>query len=108
MSLPAELSVSELRRMHDAGESFMLLDVREDDELATASLDFARHVPMGSIPERLGELPEGKPIVVMCHGGTRSGRVAKYLREHGFTDVANLEGGIDAWSVEIDPSVPRY
>ena len=94
--------------MHDDGEPFTLLDVREDDELATAAVDFAVHVPMNSVPERLGELPEGKPIVVMCHGGTRSDRVAKYLRERGFTDVANLEGGIDAWSVEIDPSVPRY
>jgi rhodanese-related sulfurtransferase len=108
MSLPAEISVSELKRMRDDGESFTLVDVREDDELAAAGLDFALHVPMGSIPERLGELPKGKPIVVMCHGGARSGRVAKYLRENGFTDVANLAGGIDAWAVEIDPSVPRY
>jgi rhodanese-related sulfurtransferase len=108
MSLPAEISVSELKRMHDDDESFTLLDVREDDELATASLDFAVHVPMGTIPERLGELPQGKPIVVMCHSGGRSGRVAKYLRENGFANVANLDGGIEAWSVEIDPSVPRY
>lgn len=108
MSLPAEISVLELQRLHDEGEPFVLLDVREDDELATASLDFAKHIPMGSVPERLDELPKNKPIVVMCHGGTRSGRVAKYLRENGFTDVANLTGGIEAWSVEIDPSVPRY
>ena len=108
MSIADEISVTELKRMHDETEPFMLLDVREDDEIATASLDFARHIPMASVPERLGSLPKDRPIIVMCHGGTRSGRVAKYLRENGFPDVANLTGGIDAWSVEIDPGVPRY
>lgn len=108
MSLPAEISVSELQRMHDDAEPFVLLDVREDDEVATASLDFAKHIPMGSIPERVGELPKDGNIVVMCHGGSRSGRVSKYLRENGFSSVANLAGGIDAWSQEIDPGVPRY
>jgi rhodanese-related sulfurtransferase len=108
VSLPAEISVSELKRMHDAHERFTLLDVREDDELATASLGFAQHIPMGSIPERIGELERAGDIVVMCHGGTRSGRVARYLRENGFTSVANLAGGIDAWSREIDPAVPTY
>ena len=108
MSIPPEISVTELKRMHDENEPFMLLDVREDDEIATASLDFARHIPMANVPERLTSLPKDRPIIVMCHGGTRSGRVAKYLRENGFPDVANLTGGIDAWSVEIDPGVPRY
>jgi rhodanese-related sulfurtransferase len=108
MSIPPEISVTELKRMHDENEPFMLLDVREDDEIATASLDFARHIPMANVPERLTSLPKDRPIIVMCHGGTRSGRVAKFLRENGFPDVANLTGGIDAWSVEIDPGVPRY
>jgi rhodanese-related sulfurtransferase len=108
MSIPDEISVTELKRMHDENEPFMLIDVREDDEVATASLDFARHIPMATIPERLAGLPKDLPIIVMCHSGGRSGRVAKYLRENGFSDVANLSGGIDAWSVEIDPSVPRY
>jgi len=108
VSEAAELSVIELQRMHDEGASFLLLDVREHDEIATASIDFARHIPMAAVPERLAELPKDKPIVVMCHGGTRSGRVAKYLRENGFSNAVNLTGGIDAWAVEIDPSVPRY
>ncbi len=108
MSLPAEISVSELKRMHDAGSDFLLLDVREDDELATASVGFAKHVPMATVPERLGELPKDGDIVVMCHGGSRSGRVARYLRENGFRSVANLAGGIDAWSREVDPAVPIY
>lgn len=108
MSLPAEISVTELHRMHDDGGPFTLLDVREDDELAIASLDFAKHVPLASLPGRLGELNKNDDIVVMCHGGSRSGRAAQFLREQGFTSVANLAGGIDAWSHEVDPSVPTY
>ena len=108
MSLPAEISVSELKRMHDANENFTLLDVREDDELAVAAIPWAKHVAMGSIPERAGEFAKDAPLVVMCHGGARSGRVAKYLRDNGYSDVANLAGGIDAWAHEIDPTVPTY
>jgi rhodanese-related sulfurtransferase len=108
MSLPEEISVAELKRMHDENEPLLLLDVREDDEVATASVDFAKHVPMATVPQRLEELPKDRPIVVMCHGGTRSGRVARYLRENGFANTTNLAGGIDDWSVQIDPSVPRY
>jgi sulfur-carrier protein adenylyltransferase/sulfurtransferase len=100
--------VADLKRMHDAGEPFVLLDVREDDEFEMARLPWAKHVPMGQVAERLGELPKDQPIVVMCHGGRRSQRVAQFLRQNGFAEVANLTGGIDAWSREIDPSVPVY
>jgi rhodanese-related sulfurtransferase len=63
---------------------------------------------MDEIPERIGEVPQDRDVVVMCHGGTRSGRVAAYLRSNGFTRVANLDGGIDAWAREIDPSLATY
>jgi adenylyltransferase/sulfurtransferase len=108
MSLPAEITVTELKRMRDEGEDFTLLDVREDDELEIARLPFAKHVPMATVPDHLDELTKDGDIVVMCHGGTRSGRVAKYLREQGYKSVANLRGGIDAWSEEIDSSIPTY
>ena len=108
MSLPADISVAELQRMQRAATSFTLLDVRDDDELALASLEGAVHVPMEEVPARLGELSSAADIVVMCHSGGRSARVAAYLRQNGFASVANLAGGIDAWSREIDPSVPRY
>ncbi len=108
MSLPAEISVSELKRMHDAKDAFTLIDVREDDELAIAAIPWAEHIPMATIPERARDYALDAPLVIMCHGGTRSGRVAKYLRDNGYTSVANLAGGIDAWSHEIDPAVPTY
>jgi rhodanese-related sulfurtransferase len=106
--VPRDITVADLKRMHDAAETFVLLDVREDDELAKASLPWAKHVPMGEIPERLSEVPTDSPVVVMCHGGMRSKRVATYLRENGYHDVANLTGGIDAWSEQIDPTIPTY
>ena len=103
-----EISVTELKAKHDAGEDFMLLDVREPDEIATASVDWATVIPMGEIPERLAELPADKPIAVMCHAGGRSARVTAFLNQNGFPEAANVTGGITAWSTTIDPSVPTY
>ena len=103
-----EISVAELKRRHDAGEDFVLLDVREPDELATAALGWARAIPMGEIPAHLEELPRDRAIVCMCHHGGRSERVTQFLNQNGYGDAVNLAGGIDEWSTEIDPSVPRY
>ena len=104
----AEIAVDELKRRRDAGEDFVLLDVREANELASASIPGATWIPMGEIPARIGELPRDKPIVCMCHHGARSERVAQFLAANGYAEAVNLEGGIDAWSVAVDPSVPRY
>jgi rhodanese-related sulfurtransferase len=103
-----EISVADLARRHDAGEDFVLLDVREPDEIATASIPWALTIPMGEIPDRIGELPGDKPIAVLCHSGGRSGRVTAYLNQNGLTNAVNVAGGIDAWSTSIDPAVPRY
>jgi rhodanese-related sulfurtransferase len=103
-----EMSVQELKRKHDAGEAFVLLDVREPDEIATASVPFATTIAMGSIPLRYAELPKDKPIVVMCHHGGRSERATAFLNANGYANAVNLTGGIDAWATEIDPSVSRY
>ena len=85
-----------------------LLDVREPWEINTAAIEGSTHIPMSQVPSRLAELDPNAPLVVMCHGGMRSLQVAQYLAGQGFTDVYNLSGGIDAWSQEVDPSVPRY
>lgn len=90
------------------GEDPVLLDVREPAELAVASVAAALHIPMREVPQRLAELDAGKTLVVMCHSGGRSRRVAEYLLSNGFNTVFNLKGGIDAWSIELDSQVPRY
>jgi rhodanese-related sulfurtransferase len=102
------ISVAELRRRRDANEELVLLDVREPDELATASIPWATWIPMREIPIRMTELPREKPIVCMCHHGARSERVAEFLAANGYENAVNLTGGIDAWSSSIDPAVPHY
>lgn len=92
----------------------LLLDVREPWEAATARIaprsagSRQRLIPMGEIPARLAELDPARPIVVYCHHGMRSLQVVAFLERQGFESVYNLAGGIDAWSLEVDPSVPRY
>ncbi len=103
-----EISVHDLKLRHDAGEDFVLLDVREPDEIATASIPWATTIPMMEIPARIGELPHHKPIVVMCHHGGRSERVTRFLTANGYDNAVNLEGGIDAWATSVDATVPRY
>lgn len=91
----------------------VVLDVREPAELQAASLhaDAAFDlvaIPMGSVPQRLAELDPARPVACLCHHGARSMRVAAFLQANGFAQVANIAGGIDAWSAERDPAVPRY
>jgi len=107
-----ELTPTEFCERWPAGRSraagVILLDVREAFELEIASVDGALHIPMQEIPARVAELGADRAVVVMCHSGGRSRRVAEFLAQQGFTEVFNLKGGIDAWSTEIDPQVPRY
>src|SRR5690606_10018329 len=106
--MPGELSVRDLKARMDAGGAPLVLDVREHEEVAIASLPGAVHIPMQEIPARLGELDPEREIVVVCHHGMRSAHVAGFLEHQGFTRVMNLTGGIDAWSLFVDPTVPRY
>jgi rhodanese-related sulfurtransferase len=103
-----ELSPAAFVARRARGEDLTLLDVREPWELAVARIDGALHIPMAEIPGRLAELDPAKPVVVLCHSGMRSARVGHFLESRGFATVANLTGGIDAWSQVIDPTVPRY
>lgn len=90
----------------------VVLDVREPDELQLASIGPNGFdllvIPMNDIPARLAELDPLRPVAVLCHRGGRSQRVAMYLASNGFGAVANIAGGIDAWSLECDGSIPRY
>ena len=97
-----------IERWPDYGHTVTLLDVREPDELERAAVTGAVSIPMREVPERVAEMDRTKPIVVMCRSGARSRVVAQYLRENGFENVYNLAGGIDAWSLQVDSSIPRY
>lgn len=85
-----------------------LLDVRYAEELALASLPGAINVPLPELPARLNELDRQQPVAILCHHGVRSEHAARFLEREGFSDVAHLAGGIDAWSRLIDADVPRY
>jgi rhodanese-related sulfurtransferase len=86
----------------------VLLDVREPWEIATASIAGCVSIPMRDIPAQSEELDDEAPIVCICHHGARSANVAMFLEQRGFKQVFNLQGGIDAWSRQVDPSIPTY
>src|SRR5256886_4542788 len=102
------MSAHELKQKMDAREPFELIDVRETFEYEIARIDGARLIPLGEIAERADELPRDRPIVVHCHSGRRSAEAVRLLQQRGFGNIYNLEGGIDGWSDQIDPGVPKY
>src|SRR6267154_1983124 len=102
------ISVQELKRRMNAIEDFELIDVREPFEFEIARINGAKLIPLGEIAERADELQREQPVVVHCHSGRRSAQAVRLLEQRGFANVYNLEGGIDAWSDLIDPSVPKY
>ncbi len=103
-----EMTVAELRQWREEGRQVTLIDVRNPPEWEICRIDGAKLIPMGEIQARLGELNPEDIIVAHCHHGARSAQVVGYLRQKGFSKAINLAGGIEAWSVEVDPSVPRY
>lgn len=109
---PADLNQWFERAAADASGTPLLLDVREPAEWQAASVPadgFAvLMIAMGNVPQRLAELDPDRPIACLCHHGARSQRVAVFLAHNGFAHVANVAGGIDAWSIERDRGVPRY
>jgi len=106
--VPLEIGVEELHRWLEEGREVELIDVREPQEHRICRIDGARLLPLREVPRRVGELDADKLTVVYCHHGPRSGQAVSYLRQQGFSKAINLWGGIDAWSLRIDPTVPRY
>lgn len=102
------ISPAELRDWRASGTPFVLLDVRDPQERALAALPDTLDLPMREVPERMAEIPRDQPVVVLCHYGERSARVAQFLGGNGFENVYNLDGGIDAYSEAIDARIPRY
>jgi adenylyltransferase/sulfurtransferase len=105
---PLEVSIEEAHRQLVSAQPPFLLDVREPSEFAICQLPGAKLIPLNSIPERLAEIPRDVPVLVHCHHGGRSMKVTQFLRAKGYAQVANVQGGIDAWSLKVDPKVRRY
>ena len=102
-----QITPEQLKERLDHGEKLFILDVRESAEYKIANIG-AKLIPLGEIPKRYAELNPNEEIIVHCHTGSRSQKAVEFLYEKGFKNVKNLVGGIEAWSVKIDPKVPRY
>jgi rhodanese-related sulfurtransferase len=108
--MPHEITVQDLAAKIKDGKPLLVVDVREDWEREIGAIAGSVHIPMNSVPQRAAEFkaPDGTEVVIYCHGGVRSMMVAGFLEMNGLKGLASLAGGIEAWSCEIDPSVPRY
>lgn len=102
------ISVKDLKDRLDKGDKIFLLDVRESHEYSMAKIEGSVLIPLGTLPTALDQLNTDDEIVALCHRGMRSADAVGFLLQQGFSNVKNLVGGIDAWSIEIDPEVPRY
>jgi rhodanese-related sulfurtransferase len=110
-NLPLEVTPLDVKRRLDAGERLALVDVREPEEHRAAHIEGAQLIPMRTIPANLQSiegLSDDADVIVFCHHGVRSLQVVNWLREQGVANTASMAGGIDRWSAEIDPAVPRY
>ncbi|MEM9943949.1 MAG: rhodanese-like domain-containing protein [Planctomycetota bacterium] len=108
--LPLEVSVGEVKALLEQSDPVFLVDCREPNEHDYCQIEGACLIPMNETPQRLSELEpyRDKRLVVHCHHGGRSLQVTQWLRAQGFAQVQNMSGGIDAWSLEVDPEIPRY
>ena len=111
MSVPLEISAQTAAQLQRDGETVVLIDVREPNEFAIARIEGAQLIPMRQVPGELQDL-EAKAdrhmLIVFCHHGVRSLNVVNWLRAQGVEACTSMAGGIDAWSLAVDPSVPRY
>ena len=102
------ISPKELKARLDKGDNLVLLDVREDWEYSLAKIDGSILVPLGTLPQSLARLNRESEIIAICHHGMRSADATNFLLQQGFSNVKNLMGGIDAWSIQVDGAIPRY
>jgi rhodanese-related sulfurtransferase len=103
-----DVTAAELKKRLDAGERLLLVDVREQWEWDVCRIEGAKLIPMRTIPANLQALDVEEPVICYCHHGMRSLDVAVWLRKQGVESARSLAGGIERWSMEIDPKVARY
>ena len=101
------ITPTELKAKLDAGEDLVVIDVRNQWELDISSVDFANHIVLNELPDRMDEVPEDKPVVLMCRSGGRSMQAANFLAANGYENLINLQGGILGWAQDVDPSLPQ-
>ncbi len=102
------ITPKELKERLDKGDEVVLLDVREPWEHSLAKIEGSTLIPLGTLPQSMDKLDKGAEIIAYCHHGMRSADATQFLLQQGYSVVKNLVGGIDAWSVQVDPAVPRY
>ncbi len=102
------ITPKELKERLDKGDQVLLLDVREPWEHSLAKIEGSTLIPLGTLPQSMEKLDKEAEIIAYCHHGMRSADATQFLLQQGFPVVKNLVGGIDAWSVQVDPAVPRY
>ncbi len=107
MAAPA-ITVEDLKAKRDRGEAVTLVDVREPHEWAISDLPDSMKIPLGTLPNRLTELPRDAEVVVFCRTGGRSANAVQFLRQRGYSKAFNLAGGINRWAEQIDPTMARY
>ena len=104
-----EITATDLKQRLDHGDDIQIVDVREPNEVAIASIPNTVHIPLGQVVNRMDEIDPNRETVVHCKGGVRSAKAIEALQRSGFKgNLVNLKGGITAWSNEVDPSVPKY
>jgi len=106
--LVEDISPAEFVRHRESDSRWLLLDVREPWEVETVSIAGSVFIPIAEVPARLAELAKHCPTAVLCHSGGRSRQVAEFLFAAGYTQVANIAGGVDAWAQDLDRTLPRY
>ncbi len=108
-SPPLEISVQDAKQLLDSDEEVMFIDCREPDEFEYCRIDGTQLVPLGNLPAWSQSIADdGRPLVVICHHGVRSLHAVHWLRKNGISNARSMAGGIDHWSLEIDPALPRY
>ena len=103
-----EISVQSLNTKINNNEFFLLIDVREIQELEISKISQSIHIPMNTIPENLNQIESSKPVIIMCKSGGRSAQVCQYLQDQGYLNIYNLKGGIISWALEIDSNMDTY